>query len=113
MVSTISKAYKFRVYPTDSQRQQLAVDLDAARWVYNRSLDLISRAYSERKERLSYVDISRQLTVFKKREGCSFLRDASSDVLNQALRNLDTAFANFFRAVFGPLCLRGLFFGAK
>ena len=55
---------------------------------------MISRAYSERKERLSYVDVSRQLTVFKKREGCAFLRDASSDVLNQALRNLDTAFAN-------------------
>lgn len=99
MVPTISKAYKFRVYPTDCQRQQLAVDFDAARWVYNRSLDLISRAYSERKERLSYVDISRQLTVFKKRDGCAFLRDASSDVLNQTLRNLDTAFANFFRNV--------------
>ena len=94
MVTQISKSYKFRVYPTEAQRQQLDVDFLAARWVYNRGLDMISSAYSERKERLSYVDVSRQLTVFKKREGCAFLRDASSDVLNQALRNLDTAFAN-------------------
>ncbi len=99
MVSTISKSYKFRVYPTEAQRCQLDTDFLAARWVYNRGLDMISRAYSERKERLSYVGVSRQLTAFKKREGCAFLRDASSDVLNQALRNLDTAFANFFRNV--------------
>ncbi len=99
MVSTISKSYKFRVYPTVAQRRQLDVDFLAARWVYNRGLDMISRAYSERKERLSYVGVSRQLTAFKKRDGCAFLRDASSDVLNQALRNLDTAFANFFRNV--------------
>lgn len=99
MIATISKSYKFRVYPTAAQVSQLGVDFQAARWVYNRGLDLISRAYSERKERLSYVDISRQLTIFKKREGCAFLRDASSDVLNQSLRNLDKAFANFFRNV--------------
>ena len=99
MVSTISKAYKFRVNPTETQSAQIDRDFLAARWVYNRGLDMISRAYSERKERLSYVGVSRQLTVFKKREGCAFLREASSDVLNQALRNLDTAFANFFRNV--------------
>ena len=99
MVSTISKSYKFRAYPAEAQRRQLDVDFLAAHWVYNRGLGMISSAYSERKERLSYIGVSRQLTVFKKRDGCAFLRDASSDVLNQALRNLDTAFANFFRNV--------------
>lgn len=93
------KAYKFRIYPTADQRQQLSVDFFAARWAYNRSLELISRAYTERKERMSYVDMSRQLTVFKKREGCAFLRDASRDVITQALRNLDAAFTNFFRNI--------------
>lgn len=99
MITTISKSYKFRVYPTEVQCAQLDLDFFAARWAYNRSLDLISRAWTDRQERLSYVDISRQLTVFKKREGCAFLRNASSDVINQSLRNLDTAFANFFRNV--------------
>ena len=99
MVTQISKAYKFRVYPSEAQRLRLESDFVAARWVYNRGLDMISRAYSERKERLSYVGVGRQLTAFKKREGCAFLRDASSDALNQALRNLDTAFGNFFRNI--------------
>ena len=99
MQNSTSKAYRFRIYPTEAQRRQLDTDFAASRWVYNRSLAMISSAYSERKERLSYVDVSRQLTVFKKREGCAFLRDASSDVLIQTLRNLDTAFAGFFRNV--------------
>ena len=73
-INMISKSYKFRVYPTESQRNQLDVDFFAARWVYNRGLDMISSAYSERKERLSYVGVSRQLTVFKKREGCAWRR---------------------------------------
>ena len=55
----ISKSYKFRVYPTESQRNQLDVDFLAARWVYNRGLDMISSAYAERKERINAVVESR------------------------------------------------------
>ena len=99
MVHTISKSYKFRVDPTETQRAQLERDFFAARWVYNRSLDLISRAYAERKERLSWVAVSRMLTEARKLPQFGFLRDASSDVQTQALRNLDKAFAGFFRNV--------------
>lgn len=99
MVFSISKSYKFRVYPTEAQRAQFERDFFAARWVYNRSLDLISRTYTERKERLSWVGVSRLLTETRKLPQFGFLRDASSDVQTQALRNLDKAFSNFFRNV--------------
>ena len=79
MPDLISKSYKFRAYPTEVQRAQRERDFFAARWVYNRSLDLISRAYTERQERITWVDVGRLLTVFKKREGGAFLREASSD----------------------------------
>jgi len=97
MPDLISKSYQFRVYPTLAQRQQLDVDFFASRWVYNRSLDLISRAYADRQERITWVDVSRLLTAFKQRPGSDFLRQASNDVLTQALRNLDRAFTNFFQ----------------
>jgi transposase len=35
----VDKAYRFRFYPTPSQRQQLAVDFGCARWAWNAALD--------------------------------------------------------------------------
>lgn len=62
MEAMITKSYKLRAYPTASQRSQFDRDFFAAHWVYNRSLDLISRAWGERNELLSWVDLSRMLT---------------------------------------------------
>ena len=56
------KAFKFRFYPDADQRQQLAIEFGNARFVWNRCLDLRSKAWEERQERHNYVSLNRQVT---------------------------------------------------
>ena len=89
MISRL-KAYKFRFYPTAAQRHQLAVEFGNARFVWNRCLDLRSKAWEERQERHNYVSLNRQLTQWK-RSGFPWLSDCNSDYLTQALIDQDKA----------------------
>lgn len=45
---------------------------------------------------LRYVDLNKELTELKRRPGMEWLRDADSQSLQEALRDLDRAFRNFF-----------------
>jgi hypothetical protein len=87
-------AYRFRAYPTTRQRRRLAREFGAARWAYNRGLETISRAWRERQERMTGVDFSRQLTKLKQAE-VPWLKEVSSYVLTQSLRDLDRALRLF------------------
>jgi len=88
-------AYKLRAYPTPRQQRRLAREFGAARWVYNRGLETISRAWRERQERITWVDFSRQVTKLKQAE-VPWLKEVSSYVLTQSLRDLDKAFMAFY-----------------
>ena len=88
-------AYRFRAYPTPRQQRRLAREFGAARWVYNRGLETISRAWRERQERVTGVDFSRQVTKLKQGE-VPWLKEVSSYVLTQSLRDLDRAFKAFY-----------------
>ena len=90
------KAYKYRFYPTDEQKQLLARTFGCCRYVYNWALRERTDAYYKRGERLSYEDTAHRLVLLKKREETSWLDEVSSVPLQQALRNLDRAFRNFF-----------------
>ena len=94
MISRL-KAYKFRFYPTADQRQQLAIEFGNARFVWNRCLDLRSKAWEERQERHNYVSLGRQVTEWKRGE-FPWLADSASCCLTQCLRDQDQAFKNFF-----------------
>jgi putative transposase len=58
----VSKGYKFRFYPNSAQKKQLAQDFGCARHVWNHALESRTKAYQERGERLTGVDISREIT---------------------------------------------------
>jgi len=90
------KAYKYRFYPTDEQKQLLARTFGCCRYVYNWALRERTDAYYKRGERLSYEDTAQRLVLLKKREETSWLDEVSSVPLQQALRNLDRAFRHFF-----------------
>ena len=90
----VSKAYKFRFYPNSAQEKQLAQDFGCARHVWNHALERRTKAYQDG-EKLSGVDISREITSLKRGER-SWLGEANSTVLTQVLRDQDHAFQNFF-----------------
>ena len=89
------RAYKFRAYPTPRQQRRLAREFGAARWAYNRGLGTISRGWRERRERVTWVDVSRQITKLKRAE-LPWLKEVSSSVITQSLRDLDGAFKAFY-----------------
>jgi len=71
--------------------------LDAARWVYNKTLEIRKEAWDQRQESLGLYDTHNLLTSWKKEN--TFLTDAYSQVLYDAQKRVDLAFSAFFRRV--------------
>jgi putative transposase len=92
----MQKAYRYRVYPTEEQESLLRRTMGCARLVYNRALAARTEAWYERQERIDYVDTSAMLTSWKKQEDLQFLNEVSCVPLQQGLRHLQKAFANFW-----------------
>jgi putative transposase len=90
------RAYRYRCYPTPSQRQTLARTFGCARFVYNWALRLRSDTYRQRGEHVFYSDTSAALTHLKRAEATAFLNEVSCVPVQQALRHLDKAFRHFF-----------------
>ena len=90
------RAYQYRIYPTDEQKQILARTFGCARFVYNWALRLRSDAYYERQERIYYAQTSALLTDLKKQSEYAWLNEVAAVALQQALRHLDRAYQNFF-----------------
>ena len=92
----IKRAYKFRFYPTSEQEMILAKTFGCARFAYNYMLRLRTDAWMQRQERIGYHETSAALTALKKRPEYAWLNEVSSVPVQQSLRHLQSAFANFF-----------------
>ena len=90
------RAYKFRFYPTTEQENLLRRTMGCVRLVYNKALDARTKAWYERQERVQYKETSSLLTDWKKTEDLDFLNEVSCVPLQQCLRHLQKAFANFW-----------------
>jgi putative transposase len=90
------RAYRYRFYPTQEQEQLLRRTLGCVRLVYNKALHTRTEAWYVRQERVGYNETSGMLTQWKKQEDLQFLNEVSSVPLQQGLRNLQKAFANFW-----------------
>jgi len=91
-----NKAFKFRIYPNNQQKQYLAQSFGCARFVYNRFLRQRIDYYAANAKGLNYFDNSVALTQLKKQPEFEWLNDINSQSLQMSLRNLDTAYNNFF-----------------
>jgi putative transposase len=90
------KAYKYRIYPTVDQKVLLEKHFGSARFLYNRFLDYRQKQYALG-NKVSYFDTQKILTTLKKEDDFIWLNECSSQALQMSLRNLDTAYTNFFR----------------
>ncbi|MEU1710693.1 RNA-guided endonuclease TnpB family protein [Streptomyces sp. NPDC005706] len=94
--------YSFRLYPNTNQRAALAKAFGCARVVYNDALRARETARSEGLPFPKTGDLSKQLiTQAKNTPERIWLGEVSAVVLQQSLRDLDTACKNFFDAVKG------------
>ncbi|GHD74860.1 transposase [Streptomyces mirabilis] len=95
MTTHVKRAFKYRFCPTDAQAAELSRTFGCVRKVYNMALAARTEAWT-RQERVNYNQTSAMLTAWKKTEELAYLNEVSSVPLQQALRHLQTAFANFF-----------------
>ena len=89
------RAIKYELNPTNSQKEQIKRACGCCRLVYNTMLDRKISAYKDRGETISEAELMRQLTVLKSEN--EFLREVPSQSLQQAIRNLSSAYSNFFK----------------
>ena len=92
----VERAYKYRFFPTTEQENLLRRTMGCVRLVYNKALDARTKAWYERQERIQYKETSSLLTGWKKTENLGFLNEVSCVPLQQCLRHLQKAFANFW-----------------
>lgn len=94
IVGMSKQVYKYRWYPVDEQRKNLAQRFSGAHFVYNFRLHARSIASQERGEKLTYHNLSALLPSLKHQ--FPSLKDISSVSIQQVLHHLETAFQKFF-----------------
>ena len=92
----VERAYKYRFFPTSEQENLLRRTMGCVRLVYNKALSARTKAWYEKQERVQYKETSSFLTDWKKTEELDFLNEVSCVPLQQCLRHLQKAFANFW-----------------
>ncbi|WP_224283767.1 RNA-guided endonuclease TnpB family protein, partial [Streptomyces sp. LS1784] len=91
--------YAFRVCPSVSQRACLARSFGCARVVFNDALRIREDARAAGLPFVTSAEPSRRLTASKKTPEHAWLGEVSSVILQQSLRDLDTAYRNFFDGI--------------
>lgn len=90
-------SYKFRVYPTAAQARQIQRTFGCCRFVWNHYLALRKDLYEQDGKTMNYSTCSGDMTQLKKT--LPWLREVDATALQSSLRDLDTAYQNFFRRV--------------
>ncbi|MGL5050642.1 MAG: IS200/IS605 family element RNA-guided endonuclease TnpB [Fusobacteriaceae bacterium] len=86
--------FKYRIYPTNEQSQIINQTFGCIRFLYNRFLSQRNEVYKLEKKSLTYNTQAKELPALKLE--FPWLKDVDSIALQQTLRNLETAYKNFF-----------------
>ena len=89
------KGYKYRIFPTDDQKDQLQRYFGVNRLVYNLGLETKTVAYASNRKSISKYDLIKQLPELRKE--FDYIKECPSQVLQHSIINLDTAYQNFFK----------------
>lgn len=90
-------SYKFRLYPTPEQANLIQRTFGCARFVYNHFLAQRIAEYKATGKAPKRFQQSKSLTSLKNE--LPWLKEVDARVLQSALRDLDSAYQNFFRRV--------------
>ena len=90
------KAYKYRIYPTNEQKEQIAKTFGCCRFVYNRTLAYRKEAYEKEKKNVNKTNCNNYCNqVLKKEYG--WLKEVDKFALTNAIYNMDDAYQKFFK----------------
>ncbi|MGL4904314.1 MAG: RNA-guided endonuclease InsQ/TnpB family protein [Cetobacterium sp.] len=93
----MNKGYKFRIYPTEEQKEKIEKNLNASRYIWNQFLALREFRYKNFEKKMNFASMCLILTEAKKAE--EWLNEVDSISLQQTLRQLDDSYKRFFKGL--------------
>jgi putative transposase len=97
----INRAYKVEIDPNNRQRTSLLRHAGCARWAYNWGLNRKIEDYETTGKSPGAMALHRELNALKKTDvqdgGVPWMYEVSKSAPQEALRDLDLAYSNFFR----------------
>ena len=91
------KAYKFRIYPSEIQKELIEKSFGCTRFIYNNMLALQIKTYEEESKSYSKYDLVKMIPSLKKEY--KWLKEVDSTCLQATVDDLDSAYQNFFREI--------------
>ncbi|HAD31876.1 MULTISPECIES: RNA-guided endonuclease InsQ/TnpB family protein [Methylophaga] len=90
------QVFKYELMPDGEQQRNMRRFAGSCRFVFNKALALQQAHYAESKKKLSYADLCKQLTEWRKSSETQWLSETHSQPLQQTLKDLERAYKNFF-----------------
>jgi putative transposase len=90
------QAYKYEILPNGEQERRMRRCAGACRFVFNKALALQKERYERGEKKLGYAGLCRLLTQWRSGTETPWLADAPTHPLQQALKDLERAYQNFF-----------------
>lgn len=91
------KAIKVRLYPTRYQEELMFKSAGVARFSYNWGLAFLNNYYKENNRSLSINELRKEFTKLRNDIEYFWLKEVSSEIPQQALKDLGESFKKFFR----------------
>lgn len=90
------QAYRFELQPNGEQQHLMRRFAGSCRYVYNKALALQQERHEAGEKKLGYAALCKALTEWKGQPQTLWLNETPSQALQQALKNLERAYKNFF-----------------
>ncbi|WP_134439094.1 RNA-guided endonuclease InsQ/TnpB family protein [Methylacidiphilum caldifontis] len=92
----IRQAFKYELMPGGQQQRQMRRFAGSCRFVYNKALALQKERHERGEKKLGYAGLCKLLTEWRHSVETQWLAEAPLHPLQQTLKDLERAYANFF-----------------
>jgi putative transposase len=90
------QAFKFELRPNGGQQRQMRRFVGSCRFVFNKALALQKDRYEQGEKKLGYAGLCKLLTEWRNGTETPWLADAPAHPQQQAMKDLERAYTNFF-----------------
>lgn len=91
------KAIRVKLYPTKEQEVLMFKSAGIARFSYNWGLAYLNNYYKDTNKYLSIGDLRKEFTKLRNSDEYNWLKEVSSEIPQQALKDLGESFKKFFK----------------
>lgn len=92
------KAYKYRLYPTEEQKQSLIQAMGCVRFIFNKAKEVSDKHYQKTGKTLSAFDMTKGMLKGEKAAN-EWLKQPTAQSLQMGIRNFDQARSNFYKGI--------------